>query len=145
MYKKLVIFLLLLVLFTFNSAFVYAQNIPCSGDTATAYKECTNIPTVVGFFGAALGRFYLVIRNVVIATGVVFVLFGGVMYITSTGDPEKAATARKAITWAIAAIIISLIVWVLLYLALKYMGLELSDYNIKQDGSIPLFFEPPLK
>ena len=39
------------------------------------------------------------------ALAVIAIVYSGIMYITAAGDAEKAATARKNLTWAIMGIV----------------------------------------
>lgn len=90
----------------------------------------------------AATRLILALRNVVIALGILFVIVGGIKYITSSGDPEKAASAKGTVTWAIAAIVIAILLWSLLVMILTMFGVPLSNYGI-ENNFIPFFFDDP--
>lgn len=47
---------------------------------------------------------YIIPLAGVLAVG--FVIYGGVLYIMSSGDPEKTAKAKKTLLWAIAGVIL---------------------------------------
>lgn len=93
----------------------------------------------------------LALRNIAIALGVLFVIIGGIQYATSSGDPEKVAGARQTVTWAIIAIILAIVFWVILGLLSSWFGVAGINEGeiILQDGTIFDFDnwgggEPPL-
>jgi len=47
------------------------------------------------------------------AFAVIAIVYSGIMYITAGGDAEKAATARKNLTWAIIGIVIIMLALVI--------------------------------
>lgn len=60
-------------------------------------------PSAVQQFGVALVNAILLFVGLIAA---IFLIFGGVQYITSAGDDQKTATAKKTILYAIVGLIV---------------------------------------
>lgn len=52
-----------------------------------------------------------IIYSILIAVAVIFILLGGIQFLTAGGDPEKIKTARDKIMYAVIAIIIGIAAW----------------------------------
>ncbi|MCL2445100.1 pilin, partial [Candidatus Saccharibacteria bacterium] len=74
--------------------------LPGSGDEYTNPDS----PTVQNYIQPILNMFYFVIGFL----AVFFIVFGGVKYIMSSGDPGKIATAKNTILYAVIGLIVSL-------------------------------------
>lgn len=77
-----------------------------------------------------LGNLMFALRNFALALALIFVIVGGIKYATSSGDPEKAAEARKTITWAIFAVIAALALWTVLFLFANIFGISQLNDNL---------------
>lgn len=62
------------------------------------------------------------IGTLIASLGVVMVLVSGILYLVSAGDPGKMGTAKKALIYAIAGIVIGIIANVLVNEVLKIIG-----------------------
>ena len=96
---------------------VYAQNI----DIPVPDKGTDES----GAFGT-LGELVTFVVNIVFGVGLalalVFVIYGGIKYVTSAGDQTKAEEARNAITNAIIGAVVIIAFRVLINLALNILG-----------------------
>lgn len=87
--------------------------------TALAQARIPSIRTVVG--GGTFGQFFTRVVNVALYIGggiaVIYLIYGGIMYITAGGDQEKATAGRTAIVNAIIGVVviglaIALVTWI---------------------------------
>ncbi len=62
----------------------------------------------------------------------VFIMFlvGGVKFLTAGGEPEKAASAQKTLTYAIFGLALIVISWFTLLLIGEFTGIELTTFQI---------------
>lgn len=87
-----------------------------------AYAQGTAIPSIPAVTGVAtfrefFGRVITVVLIVAGALAVIYLIYGGILYITAAGDQEKATAGRTAIVNAIIGIIIialafAIVAWV---------------------------------
>lgn len=75
---------------------VGAQTPPPDTSIATLPALFTRLETLVNWFFA----FFLILA-------VVFLLWAAFMYLTSAGDEEKVGKAKKALIWAIVALVVA--------------------------------------
>lgn len=71
--------------------------------TVDINEEATTISQLIA---NALTRF-IIPTGIALAVG--FVIYGGVLYIMSSGDPEKTAKAKRTLLWAIAGTILMIL------------------------------------
>lgn len=66
--------------------------------------------------------------NIAVGIGVafatIFIVIGGIKYITSSGDPKAVDSARKTLTYSVFAFILVMFVFALRFLILKVIGVE---------------------
>jgi len=62
----------------------------------------------------------------------VMIVAGGFQYITSGGEAEKAAKARKTITYAVFGLLAILLSWLIIRLLENFTGLNLTQFEIPQ-------------
>ena len=72
------------------------SNIPCAGGNCD--------PTGSGLVGGVLGWVYLAIG--VLAVGII--IFGGIQYVISEGEPEKTKKAQATITYTIIGLVVAM-------------------------------------
>uniref|UniRef100_A0A7C4TLA5 Uncharacterized protein n=1 Tax=candidate division WWE3 bacterium TaxID=2053526 RepID=A0A7C4TLA5_UNCKA len=66
-------------------------------------EAAAKVPTInptgnlMDFMYTLLGRFLLLVG----AAAIAFVIYGGVQFVMSGGDPEKVTKARRTLTWAV--------------------------------------------
>ena len=66
--------------------------------------ETRQIETIGDLAGIVINVFF----GVALASSVIALVYGGIQYATSTGDPKAAGVARATITYSIIAMILSL-------------------------------------
>lgn len=82
------------------------------------HDEAVNVEGAFGILGGGVTNLMLSLRNVVLALGFLFILIGAIKLATGQGDPEKIASGRQTIMWAIVAMVLSVTFWVILKLIL---------------------------
>lgn len=60
-----------------------------------------------------------------VIVSVLFIIWGGINWITSNGDKQKLASARARITWAIIGLVIMLISFLIINMIGYFLGVEL--------------------
>lgn len=66
-------------------------------------------------------------------TAVVFIIFGGIKFITSGGDPKAAEGARKTLTWAIIGLIVILLSFAIVRLIAQTTGVGcITEFGFNQ-------------
>lgn len=76
-------------------------------------------------FATGISTLLVLLRNVVIALGFLFVIIGGIKFATGQGDPEKVNEGKQTILWAIVAMLGATAFWVILKLILgSILGVE---------------------
>ena len=78
------------------------------GNTDADGSHCTvqfNFPADIGSVGLALTEVLLRI-GALVAVG--YIIYGGIMYMTSQGEPDKAKGAQQAITNAVIGLVITI-------------------------------------
>lgn len=107
------------------------------------YEQAKDPTQAFGILGQVATNLILGLRNVALGLSILFIIIGAIKYMTSTGDPEKAASARGTITWALAAIVITVSLWSLFILIfVSILGADLGIVDTAT-GTIEFFFENP--
>lgn len=78
-------------------------------------------------FSSLLGQIIGIVLTIAAITAFIYLLVAGFGYITSGGDAEKATKARAGIVNALIGILVILVA----YLVLKYVGTSLFSFNSK--------------
>lgn len=74
-------------------------------DTVVPASEVTRNETV-STIPELIGNMIDFILPVIAAVAVLMVIYGGVLYITSGGDPEKTGKAKKTLLWAVLGVMV---------------------------------------
>lgn len=123
-----------------NEIFTILQNL-------SSYVQAFNADDVRDVSGAAktlgsgLSTLILMLRNVVLALGFLFIIIGGIKFATGQGDPEKINSGKQTLLWALVAMIGATAFWVILRLLLgSIFGVQgLDEGGVKLDISVPNF------
>lgn len=67
----------------------------------------------LSYLGKVLGNAATIFMIAVIIATLFFIVFGAIQWITSNGEKDKIAAARKKITWAIIGLIVALCAFLL--------------------------------
>lgn len=110
-----------------------ALNIPgASGQSSQKLASPSGIPAALsGDFstsGAAafqIGVAWLL--YIVTALAIFMLMWGGIQWITSSGDPEKVASAKKKLTFAVVGLVISIGAFFIVRVILTILGANSSD------------------
>jgi hypothetical protein len=92
----------------------------------------TNVESEVGGFfkiksiGGFLHNFIQVVLVVASISTLFYLFWGGIEYLTSGGEQDKAKSARSKITQAITGLAITAVVWVLWRLVIYFLGISSS-------------------
>jgi len=91
--------------------------------------EAAGVPKIQGI-EVVVAR---ILRIIVPLAGVILlamIVAGGLQYITSGGEAEQAAKARKTLTYAIFGLLAILLSWLIIKLIEEFTGLNLHEFNI---------------
>ena len=78
-----------------------------------------NPPTDINAIVDAILNFVWI---VFVAIATIAILFAGVLFLTSQGDPEKVKTARTAFLWGIAGIVVAIIAFSIVLIVRNTIG-----------------------
>jgi|RifCSP19_3_1023858.scaffolds.fasta_scaffold84026_2 hypothetical protein len=82
-----------------------------------------------------------IIKSVVTLGGIALfamLVFGGIQYLTSGGDPEGIQKAKHTLTYAIIGIALFVIAWFVLLFIETFTGVKVTLFNIEICGYPPL-------
>lgn len=82
---------------------------PASGQPSSNSSFTIPNPLKVNTIMELLNSIALFLLGLVLAIGVIVLIWAGFLYVTAAGDKEKLETAKKAIVWAIIGIILALV------------------------------------
>lgn len=61
----------------------------------------------------------------------VFLVWAGIKYLTSGGEPKAIASAHQTVTWALLGITFLAIAWLILQLIQAFTGVQVTIFNIR--------------
>lgn len=79
--------------------------------------------------------FTKVVSSLIALSGIVlfiFIVIGGVKYITSGGDPKATESAQKTITYAISGLALLILSYMILVLIKTMTGVDVQNFTITQ-------------
>src|SRR4030043_431574 len=91
---------------------------PCPGVTP---PESANRCTLCDIFKLAQNIINFILAAIFVIAPI-FVIAGGIMMLTSAGEPDKVSRGKKAITSAIIGLIIALLSWVIINVVLNELA-----------------------
>ncbi len=75
------------------------------------------------------------IISVVVGLGfmamLVLLIWAGIKYITSGGEPKAIQSAHQTITWALLGVVYMVVAWIILQLVHVFTGIDVTIFNIK--------------
>lgn len=75
----------------------------------------------------------------------VLIVFAGIKYLTSGGEPKAIQAAHQTMTWALLGMLFLIISWLILQLIESFTGIKLTTFDIKSlCGGPTLQFCTPL-
>ena len=87
---------------------------------------------------AGLQQIEDVFRNVIsVVVGLAFIvslvmlIFAGIKYLTSGGEPKAIQAAHQTVTWALLGILFMAIAWLILQLIHNFTGIDVTVFNVK--------------
>ena len=93
------------------------------------YVQEGDVPTIQGLEGIIANILNIVVPIVGVVL-LVMLIIGGFQYITSGGEAEQVAKARKTITAAVFGLLVVLGVWLIIKLIEDFTGLNLHEFTI---------------
>jgi len=114
--KKFIAIVNTFVLFAFNSL-IFSSNVWADDNPPQLTTSTNGSPTVGGILDSAL-KILFPIAGVVC---VIFLIIGGYMWMTSTGDPEKIKKAQSTLTWALIGLVFIMLCTSILYIVTKFI------------------------
>ena len=76
--------------------------------THSAFGDGITNPLGSSDFGDLLEKIAIAVGTLIASLGTVMIIVAGILYLTSAGSPERIGTAKKALMYAIAGIVIGL-------------------------------------
>lgn len=80
-------------------------------------------------------RVFSSVVSVVIGLGfiatLVLLVFAGIKYITSGGEPKAIQQAHQTVTWALLGILFLALAWIILQLIQAFTGIEVTGFDIR--------------
>ena len=107
----------------FLSQQVYAQAV----DTKVNTIQLGNISSLADAFGLAIN----VILGVGVALTIIFLILGGIQYITSKGDQKAAQDARTSLTNAVIGFIVVIGAFTIRTVLLSVIGVDEGELDIE--------------
>ena len=94
---------------------------PCyaGGDTATIQCLEVYVQRLINFLYPIAG-----------AVALLFLLWGGIKFIRSGGEPKSVEEAKKTMTWALLGLALIFLLWAILAVIAEITGVNLREYNI---------------
>jgi len=92
-------------------------------------EEAADIPTIQGIEGIVANILNVVVPLVGVVL-LIMLIVGGFQYITSGGEAEQTAKARKTLTATLLGLIVVLGAWLIIKLIEEFTGLNLHEFNI---------------
>jgi len=93
------------------------------------YVQEGDIPTIQGIEGIVANILNIIVPVVGIIL-LIMLIMGGFQYITSGGETEQTAKAKKTLTAALAGLLVVLGAWLIINLIEKFTGLNLHEFKI---------------
>ncbi|MBI4089321.1 MAG: hypothetical protein HY424_01280 [Candidatus Levybacteria bacterium] len=127
--KKSVLFSLSTLSYIFIAPFAYAQTVqPC--DNAGIFKDICNFGGSGLGVGGVLGGFVQLFFILAAIVAVIYLIYGGIKWITSRGEKDQVESARNHIIAAIVGLIVVFLAFFLINFVLGFFIKGFSINNI---------------
>jgi hypothetical protein len=104
--------------------YIAATNVtPLQGQPGGGPAELSGLEAIFGNLVSSL----LALAGIVLF---IFIVFGGIKYITSGGDPKAVDAAKKTITYAIGGVALIAVSYLILVLLGTITGVDLGSFSI---------------
>jgi len=107
----ILIFLVLNIFLTLNFSFAQQQNQHEERELQIIDKESTPPAPIQSV--SDVNRAFKYVRNTIFGIGmflgVIYLIYAGILFITSAGEPEKINKARTALTWGLVGIAVAVV------------------------------------
>ena len=127
----------LLILFYALTIAFYAPPVFACHDPANRSAD-NNPPPNSGPCPAGLNEIEQVFSNVIsVVVGLGFVamlvmlVWAGITYLTSGGEPKAVQSAHQTVTWALLGVVFMAIAWLILQLIKVFTGIDVTIFNMK--------------
>lgn len=95
------------------------------------WKDCSPNPSIPGYDGPTLNCIFLLIQTIISwaltfagVVAVILIIFSGIKFITSGGDPKQVEGAKKTLTYAIAGLVLVLLSFTIINLIAYATGVS---------------------
>lgn len=65
----------------------------------------------------------------------IVLLWGGIKFLTSGGDPNSLKSARELMTWSLLGVLFLALAWVLLLIVHAFTGVDVTNFCLRFDQS----------
>ncbi|MBI4096293.1 MAG: hypothetical protein HY425_01105 [Candidatus Levybacteria bacterium] len=137
--KKLALSLSSILSYIFTAPFAYAATptpIPTGAEdpcakTAEAFRAICRLGSVEGGIGQVLGNFVSLFFVIAAVVAVIYLIYGGIKWITSKGEKTEVESARNHIVAAITGLIVVFLAFFIINFVLGFLIQGFSITNIK--------------
>lgn len=89
------------------------------------------LPAGLDQFEAIVGDVISVIVGLGFIAMLVMILFAGLKYLTSGGEPKAVQSAHYTLTWALLGMLFMALAWIILQLIHVFTGINVTVFDIK--------------
>lgn len=115
-----------------NKVFAVRQRLPEDGGGGST--GITNPVTGDIEFGPMISNIISVIIIIAFLASFFYLLWGGVQWITSGGNPEQVDAARNRIMQALVGLVVVVAAWAIMGLVSAFFGVDFTSFNIPTLG-----------
>ena len=90
-------------------------------------------PAPLRTLNIVFGSFIRSAIGLVALTSIVFIVIGGIKYLTAGADKEGASQAQRTITYGIIGLIVTISAWMILSLLGTFLDVNFGSFNIVYD------------
>jgi magnesium-transporting ATPase (P-type) len=101
--------------------YIFAETGDSTDETNTRVRTTTTEPPKIERFFTSFDKVFDYLLPIGVILSVVFVIIGGYMWMSSSGNPEKVKQAQGTLTWAIIGLIFVLIAALLVRVLVDYI------------------------
>lgn len=119
MTKSLKLILLSIFYFLFSALYI-----------SPAWAQCGSEPAQIDCLEDYIRRLINFIYPLAAAVALFFLMWGGIKFIRSGGEPKAAEEAKKTMTYALAGLLVIFLIWFIFGVIEKMTGVDLTQFKI---------------
>ncbi|MBI2596651.1 hypothetical protein HYW41_00660 [Candidatus Daviesbacteria bacterium] len=107
------------------------QSKPCDPNDKAAEAKFGPCPAGIGEFEQIFSKIITVIVGLAFVVMLVMLIWGGIKYLTSGGEPKAIQSAHYTVTWALLGVLFMAVAWLILQLIRIFTGIDVTIFNIR--------------